>query len=130
MTDITTSDEARGLWTESGLDYNVLTDRNLRILAMIMEQNFIKAYVNGMFEDGFYLSIAKHKGNRPYNMDTEEGAFAEINVDGPYFRDREGITFNRSGFIGFAGWASSRNMKPILNAFQEWIGIMKKEATA
>ena len=127
MTEITTSEQARELWKESGLDYNVLTEKNLRVLAMMMERNFVKATVDGTFDHGFYLSIARQKGNRLYNMDTEEGAYAEILVDGPYFRDREGITFNRDGFIGFAGWASSKNVKLILSAFQEWVGTLKKE---
>ena len=130
MKEITTSEEARDLWKESGLDYNVLTEKNLRVLAMMMERNFVKATVEGTFENRFYLSVSRQKGNRLYNMDTKEGAYAEILVDGPYFRDREGITFNRDGFIGFAGWASSKNMKPILSAFQEWVETLKKEATA
>lgn len=130
MTEITTSEEARELWRGSGLDYSVLTDRNLRMLAMMIEHNFVKATVDGTFDNRSYLTIARQKGNRLYNMDSKEGAYAEILVDGPYFRDREGITFNRDGFIGFAGWASSNNVKPILSAFQEWVETLKKEATA
>ncbi|MCY9861541.1 hypothetical protein OTK49_03290 [Vibrio coralliirubri] len=35
---------------------------------------------------------------------------------------REAITFNKSdgGFVGFAGWASDKNAKPILLATLEW----------
>lgn len=130
MTEITTSEEARELWKESGLDYNILTEKNLRALATMMEQRFVKARVDGTFDNRFYLSVTRQKGNRLYNMDSKEGAYAEIQVDGPYFREREGITFNRDGFIGFAGWASSNNVKPILSAFQEWVETLKKEATA
>jgi hypothetical protein len=38
-----------------------------------------------------------------------------------YFTQRECISFNKDGFIGFAGWADSRNTKPIIDAFVEWV---------
>ncbi|TLP41063.1 hypothetical protein [Arcobacter arenosus] len=33
---------------------------------------------------------------------------------------REAVSFNSDGFIGFCGWADSKNSKPILNAVTEW----------
>lgn len=47
-----------------------------------------------------------------------EAAF--LRVDGSYFEDREAISFNGDGFIGFCGWASSKNERPFLDAFEEW----------
>lgn len=44
-----------------------------------------------------------------------------IMVDGKYFKRREAISFNNDGFIGFAGWASSENCKPINKAFIKWV---------
>ena len=46
---------------------------------------------------------------------------AYLRVDGPYFTDREAISFKRDGFIGFAGWASDKNVKPFVSAFMEWV---------
>lgn len=46
---------------------------------------------------------------------------AYLRVDGPYFTDREAISFNRDRFIGFAGWASDKNVKPFISAFIEWV---------
>ena len=48
---------------------------------------------------------------------------AYLRVDGPYFTNREAISFNGDGdhFIGFAGWASDKNVKPFLSAFVEWV---------
>ena len=46
---------------------------------------------------------------------------AYLRVDGPYFTDREAISFNADQFIGFAGWASDKNVKPFVNAFVEWV---------
>ena len=50
---------------------------------------------------------------------TIESAF--IRVDGGYFEDREAISFNPDGFIGFAGWADSSNIRPFLRAFARWM---------
>ena len=41
--------------------------------------------------------------------------------NGTYFKKREAISFNRDGFIGFAGWASSGNSEPFTEAFKHWI---------
>lgn len=46
---------------------------------------------------------------------------AYIRVNGPYFEDREGISLEPGGFIGFAGWADSRNERPFLVAFARWM---------
>lgn len=46
---------------------------------------------------------------------------AYIRVDGPYFEDREAISLNPDGFVGFAGWADSRNERPFLVAFARWL---------
>lgn len=46
---------------------------------------------------------------------------AYIRVDGPYFEGREAISINPDGFIGFAGWADSRNERPFLCAFARWL---------
>jgi hypothetical protein len=45
---------------------------------------------------------------------------AYLFVNGPYFQRRECISFNHDGFIGFAGWASTANAAPILEAFVDW----------
>lgn len=46
---------------------------------------------------------------------------AYIRVNGPYFEDREAISINPDGFVGFAGWADSRNERPFLVAFARWM---------
>lgn len=38
-----------------------------------------------------------------------------------YFDDREAVSFNKDGFIGFAGWADEHNVQPILRGFMEWL---------
>ena len=46
---------------------------------------------------------------------------AYLRVDGPYFTNREAISFNGDQFIGFAGWATDKNVKPFISAFVEWV---------
>lgn len=53
--------------------------------------------------------------------------YAAITVSGSYFDKREGITFNQDGFIGFAGWASSNNVKPFVDAFEKWLDWLRED---
>ncbi|MBD1379100.1 hypothetical protein IC621_02550 [Bacillus sp. IB182487] len=68
------------------------------------------------------IDILKTKGLR----------YVQITVKGSYFDRREGITFNQVGFIGFAGWTSSYNVKPFVDAFEKWMdwlsGVVKQVA--
>ena len=52
--------------------------------------------------------------------------FAELRVKGAYFDDREAITFNQDGFIGFCGWADGHNLTPFVMAFVEWCEYLKE----
>jgi hypothetical protein len=42
------------------------------------------------------------------------------------FDKREMISFNRDGFIGFAGWADDRNIQPILSGVEKWLQLDKE----
>ena len=37
-----------------------------------------------------------------------------------YFTQREAISFNEGGVIGFADWADQGNTNPLLRAFLKW----------
>ena len=50
---------------------------------------------------------------------------AYLFVNSYYFTQREAISFNKDGFIGFAGWAGDSNVKPICEAFLEWCDYME-----
>jgi hypothetical protein len=43
-----------------------------------------------------------------------------------HYDDREAVTFNRDGFIGFAGWADNESVQPVLAGFAEWIKEVKQ----
>ena len=53
--------------------------------------------------------------------------FAEIRVKGTYFADREAITFNEDGFIGFCGWADGYNLTPFIVGFKEWCDYLENK---
>ena len=46
---------------------------------------------------------------------------AELRCEAHYFADREAVTFNEDGFVGFAGWADDKNIQPILSGFLAWV---------
>lgn len=50
----------------------------------------------------------------------------KLTVRGSYFDDREAITFDFRGveWIGFCGWASSRNEIPFVEVFEEWCNLL------
>lgn len=55
--------------------------------------------------------------------------FAQLRVKGTYFEDREAITFNEDGWIGFCGWADNSNLTPFVMAFVEWCDYLKKKVS-
>ena len=52
---------------------------------------------------------------------------AYIKVICDNYSQREAISFNPDGFIGFAGWASSYNTRLFIDAFIEWVDYMKRK---
>lgn len=52
--------------------------------------------------------------------------FAFLRVSGSYFHEREAISFNEDGFIGFCGWASTINSIPFTIAFEKWVDWIKR----
>ena len=106
------SDRLRGLFWEYGLDYQILTDVTVHRLATLMDAEFRK---EGKHSPSLQVRCVHTEYNNGY-LD-----FAEITVQSDWFSEREGITFNRDGFIGFCGWASSNNARPIYDAFEKWV---------
>lgn len=116
-------DTAREVWKESGYDYSVLNDNNLVELAYRIRTNLEK------HRQRFDMRLHYHRKGYPYNKYSEKGRliWVAFTVDGDYFKNREGITFNYDGFVGFAGWASDSNCEPFVNAFTDWVNWMKTE---
>lgn len=95
-----TRNAARAAFHDAGLTYAILTPDNLRDLRRCIDQ---KLRASGLIKNTFRMRKTKELRCRSF-----------------YFDDREAVTFNRDGFIGFAGWAGNENVQPILEGFIEW----------
>ena len=120
---LTSRDVSRELFKQSGLEYKDLTKRNIQRLRKLINAKMI----NGHYMGGTFA--CKQRGSIRLN---NEGLVehSEIRCKSHYFDDREAVSFNRDGFIGFAGWADDTNIKPILSGFNEWVIEMHKSKSA
>ena len=53
-----------------------------------------------------------------------------IYMNAHYFTRRECISFNRDGWIGFAGWADDGNTNPLRRAFLAWCDYLAEGGEA
>lgn len=109
-----TNDTARQLFNDSGLNYQKIGSLEIASL-----RSFIKEELRKFNNNGFKMNLVPKM--RSEFKDDGSVNLCEIRVKGNHFKSREAITFNRDGFIGFAGWADSRNVQPFLLAFRNWI---------
>lgn len=111
-----TRDDARRKWASSGLTYDAVSDASLkRLRDMIDDHVRSSGLIRRSFRAG-RLSINRH------------GCRANIDCCAFYFKNRQAVTFEHSGFIGFAGWADDTNVKPILAAFCAWVDEMAENS--
>ncbi len=96
-----TRDMARASFKDAGLTYEVLTPENMSDLRRFIDH---KMRASGLIRNTYRMRRTKALRCKSY-----------------YFDDREAVTFNRDGFIGFAGWADDENVQPILRGFIEWV---------
>lgn len=128
-----TSEEAREYFKP--LTYDILTEKNFNKLIAILEEHLGK-WNRKVLEDRdkyghdnrYYMSIHPHKifsrypGTRFIDKKYKE-AFIIVKCDN--YSIREGISFNKDGWIGFTGWSDNDNIKPFLSAFEEWVDLLK-----
>ncbi len=112
-----TTEDARQYFADKGLDYSVLTPYNLDLLTHIVQEQVLKARDS---DKDCILRLVKSHG-------LQEGYCAFLVVDGTYFEQREAISFNSERYIGFAGWASSKNVKPFIDGFVKWCDQISEE---
>lgn len=109
-------DEARQYFNETlGLTYQNLRKDDLLRLKTYLTKAF-QDYATEVNVGPLQLS---QKCLQRYSSDGTLKA-AYFFVDSDYFEEREAISFNTDGFIGFCGWASDRNAKPFVEAFKVW----------
>lgn len=115
---IITRDQARNYFAQCGLTYADITKDKFNKLRKGVNE---KLKNSGLFDDT-YLCNRKTK----FTYDNYGGCHrAYIGCKAYYFADRQAVTFEESGLIGFAGWSDSINVKPILEAFVEWCDAIK-----
>jgi hypothetical protein len=110
---ILTRDEARALFAGTGLTYDVLTrDSVQRLRTHINIRMQSSDLIQGTFRCK-QRGVVRNKDGKTRH--------AGIRCKAHYFEDREAVTFNPDGFIGFAGWADDKNVQPILAGFADWV---------
>jgi hypothetical protein len=113
-------DEAREHFKSSCLNYESLNEEHIKTLLKIISEELDDYYVNG----GEHAKQMDMKVSKPRIKDVKvlkSGLqYARIQIDGSYFKRREGITFSSTGFIGFGAEFSDVNVQPILKAFCRW----------
>jgi hypothetical protein len=108
-----TRDAARALFADAGLGYDVLTRENLqRLRTLINERMRASRLINGTYRCRQRASLILKNGT-PH--------WAALRCNAFYFYDREAVTFNPNGFLGFAGWAADDNVRPVLDGFADWV---------
>jgi hypothetical protein len=116
-----TREQARDAWARSGLTYDALTPESLERL---------RALLDAEMQSGDYLRKTFRATSKPKRLRC--GSF-DIRCTAWYFKGRHArqcITFEPSGFIGFAGWSDDTNIQPIIRAFVAWVHEMKPAAMA
>ena len=114
ITELSTT--ARKYFQEKGLSYENITSGDICVLVMILNKHLKIAIKENKTPTKMYMSEKIDFKYKP-NGTLKEGY---LYVNSQYFRQREAISFNSDGFIGFCGWADDRNTPIIVNAFIEW----------
>ncbi len=116
-----TRQDARDAWARSGLTYDALTSQSLERL---------RALLDAEMQGGEYLRGTFRATHKPKRLRC--GSY-DIRCTAWYFKGhkaRQCITFEPSGFIGFAGWSDDTNIQPIIRAFLAWVDELKPAAMA
>lgn len=118
------NDEARQYFKDKGLTYSVLNVYTIDLLANMVQAEIMKMRLEQ--PDCILLRINPPRYLKKHIKDNNFSNF-ELTVKGEYFDKREAISFNHGGYIGFAGWASTRNTQPFIDGFIRWCDYLVAE---
>lgn len=121
---ICTNDEARAYFCNKGLTYKDVTEGDILTLVMLLNRELKKSNKAGETSVST-MSLSRKVDIRKATNGTLITCFLYMNSQ--YFQRRECISFNRDGFIGFAGWADDGNLNPIKRAFLQWCDIIEQD---
>lgn len=114
---VCTNEEARQYFRDKGLSYHDITEGDILSLLMLLNREIKKSNKAGETSVSTMHMSSKIDMKKRTNG-TIIKCFLYINSH--YFTQREAISFNQDGFIGFAGWADQGNTNPLLRAFLRW----------
>ncbi len=107
-----TREDARHAWAGTGLRVRDLSRSDLNALRSRLD---LSLRASGLIRGSFRME-------RRIGIRADDGRVrtAELRCRSDYFADRQAVTFEESGFVGFAGWADELNVQPVLIAFTGW----------
>ena len=114
---VCTTKEARQYFWDKGLSYADITEGDILSLLMLLNREIKKSNKAGETSVSTMHMSSKISMKKRTNG-TIIKCFLYINSH--YFTQREAISFNEDGYIGFAGWADQGNTNPLLRAFLRW----------
>lgn len=120
---VCTNNEAREYFRSCGLSYDDVTEGDILTLVMLLNREIKKSNKSGETSMGT-LTLSKKIEFVNSSKRTMKRCFLYVNSH--YFTQRECISFNEDGFIGFCGWADQGNTNPILRAFLSWCDVLKE----
>lgn len=114
---VCTNEEARQYFRDKGLSYHDITEGDILSLLMLLNLEIKKSNKAGETSDS-----TMHMSIKIYMKKRTDGTIIKcfLYINSRYFTQREAISFNEDGFIGFAGWADQGNTNPLLRAFLRW----------
>lgn len=121
---VCSNNEAREYFKNKGLSYNDITEGDIGVLLMMLNQEIKKSNKLGETSVSTMHMSAKVDMKKRSNG-TIIKCFLYMNSH--YFTQREAISFNQDGFIGFAGWADQGNTNPLLRAFLRWCDCLAEQ---
>lgn len=111
-------------FAELGIGYGQIYEGDIEVLYMLVNRAVKRFATAPPVRDSITtMHMSKRVKVEKRTNGTIRGAYLFVNSY--YFTQREAISFNRDGFIGFAGWASDNNVRPFLEAFMEWCDYME-----
>jgi len=114
---VCSNDEARQYFYNKGFTYDDIKEGDILALVLLLNKH-IKAAVKDNETSVDSMSLSKKIDIKKKRNGSITSCYLYVNSH--YFTQRECISFNNDGFIGFAGWADQGNTNPILRAFIEW----------
>ena len=119
---VCTNDEARDYFKNKGLTYDHIKEGDILTLVMLLNQEIKKSVKDNE------TSVQTYHLSKKIDMKKKTNGSiicCFLYVNSHYFEQRECISFNSDGFIGFAGWADTGNTNPILRAFLKWCDMLE-----